>query len=68
MNRLWRVLMLVLIACTVAAAETDISTVVHMVEARYAMRHHGIPFLWLAKPFLIGSGVSGVKIADFENF
>ena len=39
-----------------------------MVEARYAVRHHGIPFLWLAKPFLIGSGVSGFKMAEFQNF
>jgi hypothetical protein len=63
----WLAVMMV-VACSAAAAETDINTVVKLVEARYAVRHHGVPFLWLAKPFLLGSGVGGLKIATFENF
>ncbi len=27
-----------------------------------------MPGLWLAKPFMIGSGVGGLKIAEFGNF
>lgn len=48
-------------------AATGIDTVIRFLETRYSTRHHGIPGLWLAKPFLFGSGVSGLKIAAFES-
>ncbi len=57
----------VLWACTAATAETGIRTAIQVVESRYAVRHHGVPGLWLAKPFMIGSGVGGLKIAEFGN-
>lgn len=62
--------MLVLVVLSVSAAacaETGIHTAVGLVESRYAVHHHNIPLLWLAKPFLIGSGVGGLKIALFED-
>lgn len=67
MKTLW-IAGLLLASCTLAAAETGIKTVVKLVESRYAVRHHGVPGLWLAKPFLFGSGVGGLKIAEFEKF
>lgn len=54
-------------ALTAQADDTGIKNVVHMLEARYATRHHGIHWLWLARPFLIGSGVSGLKMAEFHD-
>lgn len=54
-------------AMTAEAGETGITNVVKMLEARYATRHHGIHWLWLARPFLIGSGVSGLKMAEFHD-
>jgi hypothetical protein len=60
--------MIVVIASTVAIADTGMRTVIELVEARYAVRHHGIPGLWLAKPLLIGSGVGRLKIAEFTSF
>lgn len=58
-------LLFLLLACTAATAETGFRTAVKLVESRYAVRHHGVPGLWLAKPFMIGSGVGGLKIAEF---
>lgn len=49
-------------------AQSGIDRVVKLLETRYAVRHHGVPGLWLVKPFGFGSGVSGLKIAQFENF
>jgi hypothetical protein len=66
MRRAW--LLCVLLASSGATAETGIRTAVKLVESRYAVRHHGVPGLWLAKPFMIGSGVGGLKIAEFGNF
>jgi hypothetical protein len=54
-------------AMTAEAGETGIKNVVQMLEARYATRHHGVHWLWLARPFLIGSGVSGLKMAEFHD-
>jgi hypothetical protein len=56
------------VACTAASAQTGIKTVVKLLETRYSVHHHGVPALWLAKPFMLGSGVGGLKIAEFENF
>lgn len=55
-------------ACTVASAQTGIKTVVRFLETKYSIHHHGVPALWLAKPFMFGSGVGGLKIAEFANF
>ena len=68
MRRAVAIALLVAAATTTAAAGTGIGTVVKILEHRYAVHHHGVPGLWLAKPFLIGSGVGGLKIAQFENF
>jgi hypothetical protein len=55
-------------ACAAASAQTGIKTVVKLLETRYSIHHHGVPALWLAKPFMLGSGVGGLKIAEFQNF
>ena len=68
MNRAWCLPLIVAIASTVAIAKTSMRAVIDLVETRYAVRHHGIPGLWLAKPVLIGSGIGGLKIAEFTNF
>jgi hypothetical protein len=54
-------------AMTAEAGETGIKNVVQMLETRYATRHHGIHWLWLARPFLLGSGMSGLKMAEFRD-
>ena len=50
-----------------ARAETGIKTVVRLIESRYSVRHHGIPALWLAKPFFTSGGAGGVKIEEFSS-
>jgi hypothetical protein len=67
MRRAVAVALLVAVTTTTAAG-TGIGTVVKILEHRYAVHHHGVPGLWLAKPFLIGSGVGGLKVAEFKNF
>jgi hypothetical protein len=62
-------LLIVLFAgCAASSAQTGIKTVVKLLETHYAVRHHGVPGLWLAKPFTMGSGIGGLKIAEFKNF
>lgn len=51
-----------------AFGQGDIRAVVKAVEGRYAVHHHGVPGLWIAKPFMIGSGASGLKMAVFDGF
>jgi hypothetical protein len=53
--------------CLNAFAETGIAQVIRVLEQKYSVHHHGIPGLWLAKPFMIGSGVSGLKMATFGD-
>ena len=67
MKRAWWVVLAVAVACSAAGAQTSMKTVVRLVETQYSVRHHGVPLLWLAKPFLPGSGVGGLKIAEFTN-
>ncbi len=50
-----------------AAAQTGMDAVVKFLETRYSVRHHGVPGLWVAKPFMLGSGVRGLKMATFEG-
>ncbi|MDT8068899.1 MAG: hypothetical protein ROO76_12115 [Terriglobia bacterium] len=71
MNRLRIVGVLLAIVMGVAStamAQTGIKAVVSVLERRYSVRHHGVPGLWLAKPFMFGSGVSGLKMAEFDDF
>ena len=63
----WLVFVLT-VACGAASAQTGIKTVVRLLESRYSVHHHGVPALWLAKPFMFGSGIGGLKIAEFKNF
>ena len=60
-------LLLLPLLCARTPAETGIKTVVQLIESRYGVRHHGIPALWLAKPFLMSSGASGLKIEEFSD-
>jgi hypothetical protein len=53
--------------CAAAPAETGIKTVVRLIESRYSVRHHGIPALWLAKPFFASSGAGELKIEEFSG-
>jgi hypothetical protein len=62
------VMVVAMVFATAAAAnEPGFNTVVKVLETRYGRHHHGIHGLWLAKPFLIGSGVSGLKMAEFRE-
>ncbi len=67
MRRVWLAATVLVVASAAATAQTDIKTVVKVVEARYHVRHHGVPMLWIAKPFMIGSGAGGLKMALFED-
>jgi hypothetical protein len=62
------VMAMVLGIASAGYAQNGIDRVVKLLETRYAVHHHGIPGLWLAKPFMFGSGVSGLRIAQFDNF
>jgi hypothetical protein len=69
-NRLRTTTVLLAILFGVASSaygQSGIKAVVNVLETRYSVRHHGVPGLWLAKPFMFGSGVSGLKIAEFDN-
>ncbi|MGH9522275.1 MAG: hypothetical protein ACRD3E_07060 [Terriglobales bacterium] len=68
MKRVTAAVVLVLFTATTAVAGTGIGTVTKLLERRYGVHHHGVPALWLAKPFMFGSGVGGLKIAQFESF
>ncbi len=64
------VLILLAVVVTLAVptpAQKALDTVVKLVETRYSVRHQGVPGLWFARPFMFGSGVSGLKIAVFEG-
>ena len=62
-----KLLLLLPLLSAAAPAETGIKTVVRLIESRYSVRHHGIPGLWLAKPFLTSGGGGGVKIEEFSG-
>lgn len=67
MKRLTLVALLMAMSISASASDTGIKTVVKALESKYGVHHHGVPFLWMAKPFMKGSGVRGMKIAEFEN-
>lgn len=62
------VFVMLIVAGTASPAETGMKTVVSVLETRYSVRHHGVPGLWLAKPFLFASGLGSLKMAVFVNF
>jgi hypothetical protein len=71
MKRIWNsalVFVMLIVGGTVSTAETGMKTVVTVLETRYSVRHHGVPGLWLAKPFLFVSGLGSLKMAVFGNF
>ena len=62
------VVALVLLALSSPAwARGDHDRVVRALEARYGVRHHGVPLLWLARLFVSGAGAGGLKLAIFED-
>ena len=67
MKRAWLLAFAFGLVCLVARAETGIQDVVRLVESRYGVHHRGVPGLWLAKPFMIGSKVGKLKVAEFET-
>ena len=67
MKRASRVAIVIALVCVAARAQTGIDDIVRVLETRYAVHHHGVPALWVAKPFMIGSGVGKLKIIEFED-
>jgi len=63
-----RVLLLVMWATSAAfAGDHEFHGVVHAIEQTYGVHHLRIPFLGVATFFARPEGVSGVKLAVFEN-
>ena len=62
MKRVWLVFLLT-VACSAASAQTGIKTVVKILETHYSVRHHGVPGLWLAKPFMNGAALGAKDCA-----
>lgn len=56
------------LASTTTFAASGFDNVVRLFETRYSVRHHGVPGLWLAKPSMFVSRMSGLKIAEFDSF
>lgn len=64
-----RIALLVLCSATLAfGADHEFRSVVHAIEAHYGVRHMHIPLLGAALFFVRPEGVSGLKLAVFENF
>jgi hypothetical protein len=64
-----RIFLLVLCTSTLAVAgDNEFRGVVHAIEGHYGVRHTHIPLLGLAMFFVRPEGVSGMKLAVFENF
>jgi hypothetical protein len=64
-----RAFLLVFCASTMAfAGDNEFRGVVHAIEGRYGVRHTHIPLLGFAMFFVRPEGVSGLKLAVFENF
>jgi len=61
--------LVVLCAITVAnASDHEFRGVVHAIESNYGVHHMHIPLLGVALFFTRPEGVSGLKLAVFENF
>jgi hypothetical protein len=64
-----RLCLLVLSFTTLASAgDNEFRGVVHAIEGHYGVRHMHIPLLGFAMWFARPEGVSGMKLAVFENF
>ena len=64
-----RIFLLVLCATNLAfAGDNEFRGVVRAIEGRYGVRHMHIPLLGFAMWFARPEGVSGLKLAVFENF
>jgi hypothetical protein len=64
-----RVFLLILCTATLASAgDNDFRAVVHAIEGHYGVHHMHIPLLGVAMFFARPSGVSGLKLAVFEDF
>lgn len=69
-----RALLFVIFASTVAAStlafagDPEFHAVVHAIESQYGVRHAHIPMLGFALFFVRPEGVSGMKLAVFEDF
>lgn len=66
-----RILLPVLLLCLPVAgfAGDSFKQIVKTIEHEYGVRHTGIPWYarMMMKPAMVGSGVSGLKVAEFEN-
>ena len=66
-----RIFVIILLLCIPVAsfASDPFKNIVKAIENEYGVHHHGIPWFARAiiKPAMWGSGVSGLKVADFEN-
>jgi hypothetical protein len=49
------------------AKDPEFNLLVNHIESSYQVKRTHIPFLWLAKPFIRGSGIKGLQLAIFEN-
>ena len=64
-----RIFLLVLCASTLAlAGDNEFRGVVHAIEGHYGIHHTHIPLLGFALFFVRADGVSGLKLAVFEDF
>jgi len=64
-----RVFLLLFCATTLAfAGDNEFRGVVHAIEGHYGVRHMHIPLLGFALFFVRPEGVSGLKLAVFEDF
>jgi len=64
-----RIVLLILSVSTLAAAgDNEFRGVVHAIEGHYSIHHSHVPLLGFAMWFARPAGISGVKLAMFENF
>jgi len=69
MKRSLRLFLVVLLASNFAlAADNEFRGVVSAIESHYGVQHTHIPLLGLALFFVRPEGISGLKLAVFENF
>lgn len=59
---------LALCVSAASAADNEFHSAVHAIESQYGVHHMHIPLLGFAMFFVRPEGVSGMKLAVFENF
>jgi hypothetical protein len=62
------ILLVVLLASNLAIAGDEFHGVVRSIEDHYGVRHMHIPLLGVALLFVHPEGISGLKLAVFDNF